>query len=370
MANKFVQGLLDKLNTDEVIKFSDKDNFKEVVRWIPTDIPELDLNLGTLGLPPGIIEVAGKSQSGKTTFSLHAARNFQVVEPEGVVIILSSENRDNKQYAERIGIKTEDCIIIKSKYVEDLFFKYELTRKQLQDLWVKAGNKGHIPILLIWDSVGGTLSRAEYETFEENVKSLEKSIAKGTKFEVSHAQVAAFAKNAKQMVKAILGKLYDDNITLIAINHTGDKIGNMQKGRKSYGGEWVEYLPTIRLECISMGNEKLDDEVVAQLTKIKIVKNDFGSRKETEVPILLGHGFMLTEADIDYAVEQGVLTKAPLEKGKKTEYYQYLGGKVKWSTPRELYACYREQRKLMNTLHNKVAKMRHQHVLRSKGIVD
>jgi RecA/RadA recombinase len=364
MPNKFVNKLLDEMNSDEIIKFTDKDNFKEVSRWIPTGLPELDFNLGTLGLPPGIVEVAGKSRSGKTTFSLHVGKYFQKLEPNGVIIILSSENRDNKQYAQKIGIDTDSVIIIKSKYVEDLFFKYELTRKRLQKLWEEEGNKGSIPILLIWDSVGGTLSRAESETFDENVKALEKSIEKGTKFEISHAQVAAFAKNAKMMIKSVLGNLYSENITLIAINHTGDKIGNMQKGRKSYGGEWVEYLPTIRLETILIGHEKIDDVEVAQQTKIKVVKNDFGSRKVTDIDILLGVGFMLSEVDIEYAVKHGIIQK----EGKTG--YTFLNGKIKWTSKRSFYQCYEVNKKLMDLLHNKVIKARHNDVLREKGLLE
>lgn len=362
--NKYVDKVLAKLDTEDTIKFTNKDIFKEVKRWIPTGCPELEYNLGILGLPPGIIEVAGPSRSGKTTFSLHCAREFQELEPEGVIIILSSEKRDNKVYAQRIGIDTDSVIIIKSKYVEDLFFRLEIVRKNLQKAWEEAENKGRIPILIIWDSVGGTLSRAEYETFEENVKNLEKSIEKGTKFEITHAQVAAFAKNAKVMVKSILGRLDEEGIVLIAINHTMDAIGGMAKGKKSTGGQWVEYFPILRLETTLIGHEKIDEEEVAQYTKIKTVKNDFGSRRKTEIEILLGVGIVLSEADIAYGVEKCIITQE-----SKTKF-NALRGKIAWSSKRTFYNQYEKNGKLMRLLYKLILKARHNDTLQEKGLID
>ena len=67
-----VDKLVKRFNNEDVIKFSDKDGFKEIKSWAHTGSPLLDYNLHTLGLPTGIIECAGKSRSGKTTLGLMA----------------------------------------------------------------------------------------------------------------------------------------------------------------------------------------------------------------------------------------------------------------------------------------------------------
>ena len=65
------------INDDEVIKFSEKDMFKDMKTWIHCGSPELESNLGTFGFPVGISEIAGKSRSGKTTLALMGMLNFQ-----------------------------------------------------------------------------------------------------------------------------------------------------------------------------------------------------------------------------------------------------------------------------------------------------
>ena len=78
-----------------------------------TGSPELDWNLRTFGLPTGIIEIAGRSRSGKTTEGLEAMKYFLAENPDtGLACILSSENRDNKDYAIQLGVDISRVAII------------------------------------------------------------------------------------------------------------------------------------------------------------------------------------------------------------------------------------------------------------------
>ena len=86
-----------RFNSDDVITFKKKDGFAEVKSWAHTGSPELNWNLRTYGLPTGIIEIAGRSRSGKTTEGLEAMKYFLDENPEtGLACILSSEYLDNK----------------------------------------------------------------------------------------------------------------------------------------------------------------------------------------------------------------------------------------------------------------------------------
>ena len=48
-----INNLVKQFNSEDVIKFSDKDMFKENKSWVLTGSPELEYNLGVLGFPTG-----------------------------------------------------------------------------------------------------------------------------------------------------------------------------------------------------------------------------------------------------------------------------------------------------------------------------
>lgn len=350
-------GIIDKLvkrfDNENIIKFSDKDAFAEMKSWAHTGSPELDYNLGTFGFPTGITEIAGVSRGGKTTLALEALKNFQRENGDNAVcVILSSENRDNKDYAKRIGVDVDNVLIVKITFVEEMF----LLVKQIIDATIEEYKVNKIKdkpkFMFIWDSLGATLSMNEKSTMEENNALLEKKMQKGeTLSEMKHEKIGAFAKEAKKFAKYILSETYDKIMHFIILNHTYDTITGMGiSTKKSTGGEWVQYLPTIRLQVSLKGMEKIDDEEVAQITLVKVIKNDFGSRKKTEIRILLGEGVILSQNDIDYALEVGILKKEGARK------ISFMNGKLSWSTPREFFELYRQRNKFLPVLHTKIKK--------------
>ena len=358
-----VDKLISKLNDEDVVKFSNKDIFKDMKTWIHSGSPEMEANMSILGFPVGITEIAGKSRSGKTTMALMGMKNFQKSHPDGVCLILSSENRDNKEYAKQIGIDVEKVIIVKSKFVEDLFFKLQIQLNAINKIWAEEEMEGKPKVFIMWDSLGSTLSRSEKEAFNENVKNLEKSMAKGTKMEMEHSQPGAFAKQAKMCMKNLLSQIYEMDIVFLVLNHTMAKIGG-RGGRTSGGGEWIEYMPTLRLETTLIENEKIDDVEVAQYTKLKVVKNDFGPRKETIIEILLGYGIVLSEDDIKYALEQKIL----VPKGKTG--VSFMNEKLSWNSKRTFYQNYIDGHHLLPVLHTKIKNARHKDVLDKRELTE
>ncbi len=354
MTKDIIDKIVQKFNSEDVIKFSDKDGFKDVKSWAHTGSPTLDYNLHTFGLPTGIIEIAGKSRSGKTTLGLMAMKYFLKENPDGgIAVILSSENRDNKDYALQLGLPVERIIIVKIKYVEAMFLQ---VKKLILDVdAIMKEQKIKPKFFFLWDSLGATLSKAEFDTMDENTKLLEKELQKGVsveKIEFKNEKMMAFAKEAKKFAKYIMSEMYTHIIHFVILNHQYDSTapGSFVTTRKSTGGEWIELLPTIRLSMKSKGYEKLDDVEVAQISEVKPIKNDFGGRKSAEIRILLGYGIILSQEDIDYAVETGILKK---EGAKKINF---MNGKLTWSTPREFYKLYYEHNKFLPVLHNKIRK--------------
>lgn len=346
-----VDKLVKKFNNEDVIKFSEKDNFKEMKSWAFSGCPELDYNLGTLGFPTGIIEIAGKSRSGKTTMGLAGMFHFLKNEENGIAVILSSENRDNKAYAEKMGIDTDRVIIMKVRYMEKMFIQVKTLITETCELFAEE-KLGEPKFYFLWDSLGATLSKSELDTMEENTNEMEKKQAKGEDLEkLKHEKIGAFAKPAKMFAKFLLGEMYDKTIHFIMLNHQYDNIGG--HGKTSTGGTWVELFPTLRLQTTLIENIKVGEEEVAQITRIKVIKNDFGSRKVTDVEVLLGVGIVLNEVDIEYAVSKGILKK---EGAKKLSF---MDDKLKWSTKREFYANYSSKNKFLPILLKKIAQARH-----------
>lgn len=352
MKNNFVDKIVKRFNSEDVIKFSDKDGFMEVKSWAHTGSPTLDYNLRTFGLPTGIIEIAGKSRSGKTTLGLMAMKYFLKENPDdGVAVILSSENRDNKDYALQLGLPIDQIIIIKIRYVEAMFLQ---TKKLINDTReILKAEKITPKFFFLWDSLGATLSKSELDTMEENIKKLDKELQRGTDvedIELKNEKMMAFAKEAKKFAKFIMSEMYTNIIHFVMLNHQYEQSTMGISTRKSTGGEWVSLMPTLRLSMNLKSHEKIDDEEVAQISEVKVVKNDFGSRKRTDIRILLGYGIILSQDDIEYAIETGILKKEGVKK------ISFLNGKLSWSSPRELFRLYQEHNPLLNVLHNKIKK--------------
>ena len=346
--------LAERFNSSDVIAFKNKDGFAEIKSWAHTGSPELNWNLRTYGLPTGIIEIAGKSRSGKTTEGLEAMKYFLQENPEtGLACILSSENRDNKDYAMQLGIDISRVVIIKIHYVEQMFVRVTKFVKDAHELFEEAGMKEKPRFFFLWDSLGATLSKAEYDALKTNVENMDKAASQGKEFDkLQEARMMSFAKSAKMFAKGLVGLSYTNIIHFVMLNHQYDQNNMGIVTRKSTGGEWVELLPTIRLQMRVTEMKKIDDVDVAQISEVKVVKNDFGSRRKTYIRILLGYGIILTEEDIEYAVERGILTKP-----SKT-VYSFMNGKLKWKSDRELYQLYYDHNPLIRTLEKVIFKAR------------
>lgn len=364
MANKsLVDRIVEKFNSEDVIKFSEKDGFKEMKSWAHTGSPSLDFNLGTFGFPTGIIELAGMSRSGKTTLGLMGMKSFlKENKDDGVAVILSSENRDNKDYALQLGLPIDRIIIVKVKYVEGMFMQ---VKKIIHDAdEILAEDKLKPKFFFLWDSLGATLSKAEVDTMNENSERLDKAISKGEDiddFEMKNEKMMAFAKEAKKFAKSIMSEMYNHVVHFVILNHQYEQSNMGITTRKSTGGEWVSLLPCLRLSLKLKGHEKIDDVEVAQITEVKVVKNDFGSRRKTDIRILLGYGVILSAEDIEYALETGILT----QEGKKK--ISFMGGKLTWSTPRELFHHYENRNPLLSVLHAKIRKSMQKDLLEQKA---
>lgn len=347
--SNFIDFITKKFDSEDVIKFSEKDSFSEIKSWCDTGSPLLNFNLHTFGLPTGIVELAGKSKSGKTSEGMMAMRSFlQQHKEDGVCVILSSENRDNKDYALQLGIDVRRVLIVRVRYVEKMFLQ---TKKIIEEADEYYGEKKIKPyFFFLWDSLGATLSKSELDTMDENLDTMSKKLDKGSDItDLKHEKVGAFAKSAKMFCKYIVSEMYTHPIHFVILNHQYDVIGSMVPGaRKSTGGEFIELMPCMRFSLKVKANEKVDDVEVAQITEVKVIKNDFGSRKKTDIRILFGYGVVLSDAEIQYAIDRGILEKVGARK------ISFMKGKMTWSSLKEFFNLYYEHNKYLPILYAKI----------------
>lgn len=348
-------GIIDKIskNLDKGVKFSEVDAFSDVDTWISTGSPSLDYNLRTHGYPTGIIECRGASQSGKTTFSLHAMKEaVEQYKDKAVVVILSSERRDNRELAQMIGVPIEKILVINTATIESVFNEFGRIVEAVKEE-VGEEDLRKYRFLFIWDSLGNTVSSQE----KEALKTRREGKKKGD--ESKHAAMGSAARAISLGFRGAISMGDEINYTLFVINRGYAKMSGYG-GTTSYGGTSVEYYPCLRLDLSRKEGVKIGDDEMGQITRVKTIKTDFDRPKqEFEVEIGYGYGIVLSQNDIDLGIEMGILEKHGRSGAK-------FNDKLKWTSRRQLYAHYEEKNPMLKVLMSKLKKAVHKRVTKER----
>lgn len=370
IAQRLVQKFNDG-NNSGTSSFEDVENFDPEESWFSTGSPYLDYSLSTFGYPLGIVEVRGDSQSGKTTLSLHAMKQVLLEYGDAaIVVILSSERRDNKYYAKQIGVPVDKILVHKVKSVEDVFNKIHETIRQsnltlieaIEEQVIDSGIKktsdkfkktvqeelnefGGFRFLFVWDALGQTVSSQELAKAKDNAM----------KGETGQAAMASSARALGAGLRSVVGYTDEEELTLYIINRPYDVIGGNVPSKKSYGGKAIELYPCMRLELARTGGVKVGTEEVGQRTQVKVIKSDFGQVKHKyEIEIGYGLGIVLSDGDFDMGKKAGILEK-------NGHGYTFKMGKkeLSWSSRAELYDLYRERDPMLKVLISQLTKHAH-----------
>lgn len=134
------------------------------------------------------------------------------------------------------------------------------------------------PVVVGWDSVGGTATEAEMEGDARAV------------------QVAASAKVIKRNFRRLVQTLDDEAIAFVICNQRYEKIdttyipgASRRKQSETYGGSGIKYHAGVRLELEKVGkfwinstSKDSGDPPIGQVTRVKVVKNKIGVPDRTE----------------------------------------------------------------------------------------
>jgi RecA/RadA recombinase len=225
---------------------------------LPKDHPWRNLT-GLMGLPFNyIVQIAGAYDSGKSTI----ASEFMVAaQKQNVYVVqIDAEKKFDKDRFTSIGGKPDDILLVASTTIRKAAggaFKYIKVLKEADPT---------CKILLVHDSIGGSVSRARAEHDIDAEK------------DNQPASEAVENSNYMKHIIALIDK-YPNSISVLLLNQMGDKIGFGQKGQSRSGGHKISFHSSLILELkkvktLTKTTNKIEKKV-GIITQVKIDKSHF-----------------------------------------------------------------------------------------------
>lgn len=253
----------------------------EEVEVIPTGSLGLDVALGINGYPRGrVIEIFGPESSGKTTLTLHAIAEAQ--KKGGIAAFIDAEHAFDRNYAEKLGINTEELIISQPDNGEQAL--------EIADNLIRSGA---IDIIVI-DSVAALTPKSEIEG------------------EMGDSKVGLQARLMSQALRKLTGTISKTHCVCIFINQLREKIGVMfGNPETTTGGNALKFYSSIRLDIRRSSQIKSGDNVDGNRVRVKVVKNKVAPPfRQAEFDVMYGEGISKVGELVDLGVEHGIVNKS------------------------------------------------------------
>jgi recombination protein RecA len=262
------------------------------VESIPTGSLGLDIALGVGGVPRGrVIEIFGPESSGKTTLTLAIIASSQA--NGGTAAFVDAEHALDPVYAEKLGVKVNDLLVSQPDTGEQAL--------EITDMLVRSGA---VDVVVV-DSVAALTPKAEIEG------------------EMGDSHMGLQARLMSQALRKLTGNIKRSNTIVIFINQIRMKIGVMfGNPETTTGGNALKFYSSVRMDIRRVGSIKNGEEVVGNLTRVKVVKNKVAPPfREAEFEIMYGTGIS-REGEL---IELGVLHNLVEKSGS---WYSFRGERI------------------------------------------
>lgn len=245
------------------------------------------------GPPKGrLIELVGKSSSGKTTLALVIIAQMQKENPDANIMYIDAENALDPSYAVQLGVNLNDIIFCQPNSGDDGY--------KIASMFVNSG----VGDLLVIDSIPSMLPKAmlDYDPGEQQ-------------------KIAMGATLDTQGIARIFGPANKTGCTVICINQYREKvqIGMPTQGDgisgNGYlpGGQTLPFYFSQIIKIQRVGKVLDGDEVVGDNVRMWVIKNKVG-KPYTTVDFVVSYGRGISKADeiIEYGSDEKYWGENPL----------------------------------------------------------